>query len=181
MIELTQEIVKELLHYDPDTGKLFWKPRESKWFKSGKRQSNSCSIWNNKYALKEAGCLSTYDNYLKIRILGKSYQLHRIIWLYIHGYWPDEIDHKNGKRDENTLTNIRNVSHQINMLNTMKQINNTSGHNGIVFHRMSRKFQAQIQYKNKNHYLGLFENLEEAIEVRKKAELAFEFSDRHGT
>jgi hypothetical protein len=52
------------------------------------------------------------------------------------------------------------------------QRNNTSGHTGVVF--VKGKWAARINFKKKQHNLGVFEKIEDAIAVRKKAEIEFD-------
>jgi hypothetical protein len=50
LIELNQEVVRELLDYFPETGELIWKRRARKWFVS----DGSWKSWNAKNAGKPA-------------------------------------------------------------------------------------------------------------------------------
>jgi hypothetical protein len=61
--------------------------------------------------------------------------------------------------------------------------NNTSGHKGVVWHKKAGKWTAVIMFKRKKYYLGLFADIEDAIEARKKAEnkIYGEFLDWYNT
>lgn len=48
--------------------------------------------------------------------------------------------------------------------------NNSSGHRGVHFDKGRKKWVAQITFQRKNHLLGRFNTLEEAIEARKQGE-----------
>ena len=76
---ITQEIVKEFLDYDPDTGKLWWRNRARRWFSSDKQ----FKTWNSRYGGKEAFTALNSSDYYHGHILNKQYKAHRIIWLYI--------------------------------------------------------------------------------------------------
>lgn len=51
-----------------------------------------------------------------------------------------------------------------------RQTNNTSGHTGVYWVSGRRKWSAEIRVGGKRHYLGSFENVEDAIKARKEAE-----------
>lgn len=108
------------------------------------------------------------DGYVVIMIDGKSYQAHRLAWLYIYEKWPDNmIDHLNTIRDDNRITNLRDVEHNINIQNQRRaQKNNKSaGLLGVTFNKLAQKYVAQIKLNGKNKYLGLFDNAEDAHEA----------------
>jgi hypothetical protein len=101
--------VRELLYYNPETGKLYWRQRASKWFKKTKNQQRS---WNTRYAGKEA-FTSLCDGYRQGMILGLPFQAHRIIWLWMTGSFPApgfEVHHRNGKRDDNRWSNLQSIT-----------------------------------------------------------------------
>ena len=50
---------------------------------------------------------------------------------------------------------------------------NTSGHKGVSWDKRRKKWRAYIFYKGKQIHLGVFQNIEEAIEARKAAELKY--------
>lgn len=105
--------------YDPQTGNLFWKPRDVKWFSDSTRWSADqiCKSWNTRYANKPAFTSRDSDGYPQGHILTKSLRAHRLIWLLVHGVWPDNIDHINKDRSDNRLENLRSVTHKENMQN----------------------------------------------------------------
>lgn len=103
---LTQEIVQELLTYDPETGKLFWNERKKEWFKS----EGDWKSWNDRYAGEEAFTCLKDNGYKNGKLLGRSCVAHRIAWLYTYGKLPKEIEHINGDRSDNRLENLRKTS-----------------------------------------------------------------------
>ena len=138
---LTQEIVKELLNYNPETGELFWRERSIKWFKT----ERDCKIWNTRFAGKEAFTALDSKGYFRSAILSKEYRVHRIIWLWVFGKWPKgQIDHINHDKKDNRLVNLRDVTHRENHKNQSIAKNNTSGCAGVYFNKQIEKWQAQI-------------------------------------
>jgi len=179
---LTQEILKELIHYDPDTGIFTWKERDVKWFKSQK----SCDIWNKRFPGKVAGNIhgnnKKYNKvYWRISVLDKRYQSHRLAVLYMTGKFPgNEIDHIDGDSLNNRWINLREVTHLENGKNVKLNVNNKTGCAGTYFHTRIGKWKAQISHNTKRFHLGYFDKLEDAIAARKQAEKQYGYHENHG-
>lgn len=96
--ELTSEIVREFLHYDPDTGVFTWKKRDRKWFDDDHR----CNWWNARFAAQPALASVDRKGYRTGLILRLAIKASRAAFLYMEGRWPDpQVDHKNGVRSDN--------------------------------------------------------------------------------
>lgn len=109
------------------------------------------------------------NGYIKIKYMNKQYYAHRLAWLWVHGYFPEEsIDHINGDTSDNRIVNLRETSHQCNMRNRKKHSNNTSGVNGVC--AVGDNWQAYIKVAGKMHYLGQHSCLFEAAAHRLAAE-----------
>ena len=93
--------------------------------------------------------------------------LHRVLMGTREGY---VVDHINKDKFDNRKSNLRNCSQSLNILNSKISKDNTSGIKGVDFHKASGKWRARIKYNGENKYLGIYENKEEAIKVRKEAE-----------
>ena len=107
---VTQERLKELLHYCPDTGAFTWI-----------KARRGVSLW------RDAGCTMT-EGYRSISVDSKPYGSHRLAFLYMTGKFPeDQIDHVNQVRDDNRWKNLRPVTHQENHRNGGIGKGNTSG------------------------------------------------------
>lgn len=168
-------LLKELLKYNSITGKLTWNVREERHIKN-----IPCATWNKRYAYTEAGYTSKSDGYIYVEIYKETFLSHRIIWKIVYEEEPIEIDHKDGIRNNNILTNLRNVTHPENSKNITLPTSNTSGHIGVYRH--SRKFRwcAQIKVNQRAIHLGSFYYLEDAIKARKEAEIKYNFHQNHG-
>lgn len=83
------------------------------------------------------------------------------------------IDHINGNRLDNRKSNLRVCTDQQNKMNHKKQENNTSGCSGVVYRKDTNKWTVRIQVNYKIINLGCYESLEEAIKVRKQAEIEY--------
>ena len=117
----SQERLKELLNYDPDTGVFTWKV---------KRHGVTSG--------SEAGCIEKYG-YRYIKVDGAQYFAHRLAWMYVHGVDPAElqIDHVNQVKDDNKMSNLRLATHQQNQRNNKSK--------GICLHKKSNKWHANIR------------------------------------
>ena len=147
---LTQDKLKEISHYDPETGKFTWRVTMA-----------SKAIAGNTVGSK------TLAGYLETQIFNKRYLLHRLAWLYVHGEMPDEhIDHINGIKDDNRLCNLREVTRFTNMQNMREPTKrNKQGLLGVSYDKFRNKFKAQIRINEKNTYLGRFDTAELAHEA----------------
>jgi hypothetical protein len=146
---VTRQRIAELLEYDPTSGCLTWKVTRS-------RKALVGSI---------AGSV-TRKGYRAVTIDGKPYLVHRLVWYYVYGYWPIEIDHIDRNKLNNKIDNLREVDRCTNNQNKPVYATNTSGTPGIHWHRPTNRWEVIIQRNNTKHYLGTFHELEDAIRVR---------------
>ena len=160
---LSQAELQHALHYDPITGIWTWR--------------NPSKFSNYKVGDTAGGCNPL--GYICITVNRKFHKAHRLAWLYVHGEWPNgEIDHVNQIRSDNRIKNLRVVSRSENQRNQKIFTNNTSGINGVCWHKASGKWCVQISGK----YLGLFNCKYKAASVRHFAqEIDGGYTDRHGT
>ncbi|MCS2167544.1 HNH endonuclease [Scandinavium manionii] len=169
--------LRECLDYDPDSGLLTWKERPRSHFKGTAGFKN----YHQQFAGKDAGFLSQHG-YLRVLLSGRRYPAHRLCFAIYHGSYPNGmIDHINGDRADNRINNLRCVDRQENMRNMAKYSNNTSGYVGVCLRKDNGKFRAFINDNNKKRkWLGTFDNLDDAIQARKEAEVKYQYHENHG-
>ncbi len=164
--QITQERLKELVHYDSETGIFIWKTKTSKY--------SHIKIDDI------VGGINKKSGYIQTRIDGKKYQLHRLIWLYMYGYMPKQIDHINQARADNRICNLREVNNQDNHKNRTRNINNTSSVTGVSWHKRIKKWSSQITINGKQIHLGYFIEFHKAVDIRKNHEALYGFHKNHG-
>ena len=160
--KITQAEALRLFAYDPETGIV------TRRVKTGQNTKVGDALLTKKS-----------DGYLWVQIKGKRYTVHRIIWLMVFGHWPNVIDHINGKRYDNRLVNLRDVTSAENSKNMKIGRNNTSGSVGVSWHKHARKWRARIG-NGKQTDLGYFNSKTEAITARRRAEYELGFHPNHG-
>ncbi len=168
-------VLRQLLRYEPETGKLFWKPRSRDHFKTNR----SHATWNARYAGAEAFTAFDGHGYRTGAVNYRQLKAHQVIWAMEKGEWPSFIDHINGKRADNRIGNLRDVSRADNQRNHKMHVTNSSGQMGVCWHERAGKWCAYIDNGRRFH-LGLFEALEDAIAARRKAEKDIGFHENHG-
>ena len=157
---LTQKRLKEIIHYEPDTGVF----------------TRHVTV-ANAVAGSIAGC-KTSMGYIRIKIDRKAVFAHRLAWLYVYGYFPKQIiDHVNQIKDDNRIKNLRKSSALQNAHNiSHKKTISKSGFRGVSWHKRCKKYCARIRVNNKTISLGYFNNPESAhkayLEAAKKYHIA---------
>lgn len=155
---MNQERLRKLLDYDPTTGLFVWKSR------------NNMAQWSSKHAGKIAGTNMT-NGYIGLSMMGKRFYAHRLAWFYVHGEWPVEVDHINGDRKDNRISNLRSCTRAENCQNDKLRTTNKSGYPGVSWHKQMGKWAATITINLKHKSLGLYQCKEDAFEAYKKAKL----------
>jgi hypothetical protein len=169
-------VLEQLLRYEPETGKLFWRQRSAEFFPD----QRACNSWNVKNAGKEA-FTATKSGYKVGALFSKIYRAHRIVWALHYGQWPEvQIDHVNGDRADNRLSNLRDVCHQDNGKNQRLRSTNTSGATGIGYVARLSKWRAQITDSGARLHLGVFPTFDEALAVRRAWEAKLNYHPNHG-
>lgn len=148
--ELTAARLRELLHYDPETGIFTYALGIL-----GRRRVEVGAV---------AGGLDN-EGYRRHSLDNRFHRAHRLAWLYVHGVWPaGEVDHINGIRDDNRIANLRDVPRLTNSENFRKARRcNKTGLLGVTSPaKQDKKFTATITAKGVRKSLGRFDTAEEA-------------------
>jgi len=153
------DLLKKLLSYSPETGKLYWKPRDS-------TTSTRPSSFNTRHAHTEAGCLND-KGYVLVSVKEKRLRAHRVIYAMMVGEWPEEVDHINGNRSDNRWSNLRNVPHCSNRANTYGWSKKTSSKFiGVCKQPGCDRWKAQATVDGRTKHIGLFKTEVEAARAR---------------
>lgn len=139
------EQLREMLHYDPQTGAFTWRQKTSRKVVVG----------------AIAGCPGP-AGYTLIGIGGVVYYAHRLAWVWMTGEWPEKVDHQDGDRTNNAWANLRLATSQQNSLNARRPASNTSGFKGVSWHKAAKRWAASIHKQGRKHHLGLFNSPEKA-------------------
>lgn len=95
-------------------------------------------------------------------------------------YWPDVIDHINGVKDDNRISNLRSVSFKENMKNMPLKSSSSTGVTGVEARKEHGFYVASITVDGKRKYLGSFKLLDDAKQARKEANALYGFHENHG-
>ena len=109
----------------------------------------------------------TPKGYLLASVQGRLQRVHRLVFLYHHGYMPIQVDHIDGNRINNKIENLREATSSQN--NQNRKATSSSGIKGVVWHKQSKKWVASICVNRKSVHLGSFLSIEEAALVANKA------------
>ena len=159
---LSQSRLREVLSYDPETGKFTW----------------IVSLGTAKVG-SVTGCPNS-EGYIIIGIDSMLYRAHRLAFLYMTGSIPIEVDHGNHNRSDNRWKNLNSADRKSNSRNSSMSINNTSGFKGVFWHEERNKWGAYISVDGKRIHLGLFTDKSDAIKARQAANLKYNYHPNHG-
>lgn len=142
MNTLTQELVKELFDYRD--GELYWKIKPA---------------WG--VAIGDiAGWAKNNRGYRSVHIRKKTYLIHRVVFLYHHGYLPQFVDHINGDASNNRIENLRQATKAQNCQNAKTRVDNTSGYKGVHFDKRTNKWVVRVRKNGRYVCVGTFTCLE---------------------
>jgi len=145
--------LRELLSYDPATGVLTWKVNR------GGRKAGDIT-----------GCSMGPKKYLLVGVDRQLFLAHRVAWALQYGVWPDhDIDHVNGDRTDNRLSNLRVATRSENMQNARPGRHNTSGTRGVHWRAHAQKWCVVLYAHKQRHHIGYFDTLNEAADACARA------------
>lgn len=156
---ITQEELRLVLKYDPKTGDFI------------RLISNS----PNSVTGEVIGCL-TVDGYKVIMIDNISYRAHRLAFLYMDGYLPEnDVDHINRDRCDNRWSNLRHVSRSCNCRNSSIRSDNSSGVKGVSWYPSLEKWRVKFKIEKKHIHGGYFINKDNAVKARWEMEKKYNY------
>ncbi len=148
---MDKKYLESLLSYDPNTGLFTWK--------INKGRVSAGSVCNN-----------TQDQgYKKVNIDGKSYYLHRLVFLLEDGVFPNVVDHINGDVSDNKRINLRKTSRAGNRRNSKVSSNNISGVKNVHYNKKTSSYSVTMHVNGVRKSFGSFSTLEKAKQVADKA------------
>lgn len=162
---LSQEDLKQRVHYDPETGIFTWKKSECRRIHVGQPSGHLTKM-----------------GYIHIRVSNGRYFAHRLAFLYMEGYLPEnQVDHINRIRNDNRWCNLREVSCSCNRRNSVVKGTNKSGITGVFWSARHKKWVVSIKIKSNSIHLGHFAEKIDAAKARWDAEVKYGYPNCNST
>jgi hypothetical protein len=138
---LTAEVLRTIVRYDAENGKFYWL-----------KSNNQSAVVGG-----EAGTIEPTSGYVRFTVLGRKYQAHRLVWLYVNGRWPEhQIDHRNMIKSDNRIENLREATYQDNAANKRVFKSNIIGLKGVS-RKPDGRFIARIGREGRVLTIGVFD------------------------
>lgn len=165
---ISQSELRDLVSYDPETGAFRW--RSDRYCGRNLNRKMAC-------AGDAVGSINALGYHI-VRFGKKDYSAHRLAWLYVHGKWPQELDHVNGDRSDNRIANLRECTSSQNKANQKIRSDSTSGLKGVFKQAGCNSWYSRIRKNGKLVYLGSFPTpeLAHAAYARAAREIHGEFA-----
>lgn len=167
------EMIGDLVDYDRETGKIFWKTRDLSWFPLRRVGL----AFNSTHAGKEAFTATDGRGYKSGRIFDRTYPAHRVAWAAVYGVWPNVIDHINGDRTDNRMSNLRNVTKADNSRNR----SSFGKPLGVSYDASRGLWRARAMMNYRDIHIGYFQTEAQAIAARTDASISLGFHPLHGS
>jgi hypothetical protein len=143
----TQAELKELFHYNPETGVFIHLQTRGK----GKKGQPVGKI--------------NHLGYVEMRVFNKLFGAHRLAVLYMTGevpILPLAVDHINGDRADNRWSNLRVADYRQQSWNAPAHRHNQSGLKGAWPCKQTGRWVSMLQDGSRRIWLGRFDTAEEA-------------------
>jgi hypothetical protein len=137
--ELTQQSLKEWFDYDGKT--LSWKDKS--------RETKICK---------------NHGGYPMIRFSGNARLVHRLVYLMVHGFLPEQLDHINCNKEDYSITNLRPATPSQNMANKGAEKQNHSGYKGVCYDTLHKRWEVRVSMNNKTYRKLGFKDAQDADE-----------------
>ena len=173
--QLFSNILPVVVEYNHNTGELIWKHRHYDEVKNFGFTSRGCKTFNTKFSGKVISNTAN-TGYIQIGLYydGNKYMFtgHRVAWFLYYGTWPTLVDHIDGDKLNNKITNLRDTSPTMNAYNSATRSDCSSGVTGVSY-KIDRKMWKAYYFKDGiQHHLGYFKSKDSAISARKEWELS---------
>lgn len=147
------ETLRQLLRYEPEAGKLFWRHRPMQLFATPR----AFRAWNTRYSDQEAMTSINSGGYLQGHVLGAKVAAHRVVWAMEHNEWPTlMVDHIDGDKTNNRISNLRLATRSQNGMNRGAENNSKSVYVGVS--PSYGRWRSTIVVDKKQISLGTFDD-----------------------
>jgi len=137
----------EYFQYDHDTGRIWWKKNHGKSIKAG----------------DETGTSATSHGYAQVMFHGITITAHRLAWFLFYGEWSTrrrQVDHINGIRTDNRISNLRIATQSQNSANSNGR--GKQKYKGVTWNKPCSKWRVMLMYQKKHIHIGMYDSDVEA-------------------
>lgn len=176
--------LRQLLDWDLETGLMTWRHVPEHIFPASRGRSSAAKAkaFNTIHGGKPAFNVRATHGYLAGTFRKKYIYAHRVILALHVGSWHDGVvDHINGIKDDNRISNLRGVTQSENSKNAILPSSNKTGRVGVYRAWNGDGWAAAIGVSGQTFFLGNFKTFDEAAAARQGAERVSGFTHRHGS